>query len=87
MRAKIARVNHRVAYWRTKVSNTKEKDTTKQAKYIHEIKALKQDLFASHLQNAELRETLDTEMNAEICTLEGRSILMMSGLVYMSFCL
>lgn len=71
LKAKLARVNHRVAYWREKITNINNKDNGKKAERAHEIEALKQELYAAHLQNAELREALDAELNSEICTFEG----------------
>ena len=56
LKAKLARVNHHVAYWRAKVSDSKAKDSAKHTEYSKKIEELKQDVFISYLQNAELRE-------------------------------
>ena len=43
----------------------------KQAKSHKTIETLKQELYASDLQNAELREALDSELSSEINTFEN----------------
>jgi len=84
VKSKLARVNHHVAYWHTKVADIKGKDTAKKANYSKKIGELK-DLITAHLLNAQLREDLDAELNSEICIhLRVVSTLTMSGLVYMN---
>ena len=70
VKAKLSRVNHRVAYWRAKAADIKGKDTAKKANYSQKIGELKEDLFSAHMLNAQLREDLDAELNSEICTFE-----------------
>lgn len=70
LKAKLARVNHRVTYWRAKLDDVQTKKSMRQAKYCNKIEALKQELYASDLKNAELREALDSELSSEIDTFE-----------------
>ena len=43
----------------------------RKAKYHNKIETLKQELYASDLQNAELRQALDSELSSEIDTFEN----------------
>ena len=70
LRIKLSRVNHRVIYWRAKLDDVHIKKCMKQAKSHKTIETLKQELHASDLQNAELREVLDSELSSEINTFE-----------------
>ena len=58
-------------YWRAKLDDIQIKKCMKQAKSLKTIETLKQELYASDLQNAELREVLDSELSSEIDTFEN----------------
>ena len=58
-------------YWRAKLDDVQIKKCMKQAKSLKTIETLKQELYALDLQNAELREVLDSELSSEINTFEN----------------
>ena len=58
LKSKLDRVNHRVAYWRTKLDDLQAKLSMKQAKCHSKIESLKQEIYSLDLQNDELQQTL-----------------------------
>ena len=72
-RAKISRVNHRVAYWRARVDSIKHQTSAKKTKQLqHEVKQLKEEISALDFNNAELSETIESILSSkEIATFEG----------------
>ena len=71
LKSKLDRVNHRVAYWRTKLDDLQAKLSMKQANCHSKIESLKQEIYSLDLQNDELRQTLDSELGLEINTFEN----------------
>ena len=71
LKSKLDRVNHHVAYWRTKLDDLQAKLNMKQAKCHTKIESLKQEIYSLDLQNDELRQTLDSELGLEINTFEN----------------
>ena len=55
-------------YCQAKLDDVQIKKCIKQAKSLKTIETLKQELYASDLQNSELREVLDSELSSEIDT-------------------
>lgn len=65
-------MNHRASYWKAKVGNIKDHDSTKRVELRREIEILKDKISVLSLDNAEMGETLESILSSEeITTLEG----------------
>ena len=72
LKAKLNRITHRASYWKSKVSDLKERNAMKTNKLHQEIEVLKETTSSLDFENAELDEQLQNFLSSDdIVTFEG----------------